>query len=256
MNVILVLSPHLDDAAFSVGPLLAKLSGRTKIVVATVFTKTESNLSDFALACQLDKGIPAEIDYMAVRRKEDMEWSKRIGAAALHGAFAEAPHRGYESVKALFGPILKTDMLGDSVGEWFIDLAETLKPRAILCPIGVGDHIDHIWVRKIAEDLFHQKIPLFFFKDQPYSSKFNSFCINDYLNTEYLWREVKVPLCCDSISQALFAATAYQTQIPFQFGNDDVMKITLGDAWMQHLSLFNADVVVESNDSFLQTIFG
>jgi len=254
MNVILVLSPHLDDAAFSVGPLLAQLSGRARIVVATVFTKTVSKLTDFALSCQLDKGIPAEVDYMAIRRKEDIEWSKRIGVEILHGPFMEAPHRGYQSAKDLFGPVLETDRLEDLLGKWFVDLAEKLKPSAIFCPIGVGNHIDHIWVRKVAEGLFHCKIPMFLFKDQPYSSKFNSFCINDYSNIEHLWREGKVPLCCSSISRAQFAAAAYETQISFQFGTDDLMKITLGQAWMPHLSLFSTDAVVESDD-FLKTIF-
>ena len=255
MTVILVLSPHLDDAAFSVGPLLAKLSGRAEIVVATAFAKTASNLSDFALSCQLDKGISAEIDYMAIRRKEDVEWSKRIGVEALHGAFVEAPHRGYQSVKALFGPVLKTDRLEDGLGKWLIYIAETIRPSVILCPIGLGNHIDHVWVRNLSEKLFDRRIPLFFFKDQPYSSKLVSFCINDYSNSAHSWRETKIPLCSISISKALNAAAAYRTQIPFQFGNADNMKNILGNAWMDNFPLFHTKEIFKSDPIFLQTVF-
>ena len=256
MTVILVLSPHLDDAAFSVGPLIAEFSGRAKIVVATVFTKTASKLTDFALSCQLDKGLPAEVDYMAIRRKEDMEWSKRIGADALHGTFAEAPNRGYRNVEELFGPLLEADKLEDVLREWFADITNYLKPRAILCPIGVGNHVDHVWVRKVAEASFYGEFPLFFFKDQPYSSKLNCLRIEDYSNASRIWKESTVPLCRSSLFRAQFAAEAYQTQISFQFGNVEKMKTMLSDAWMQHVSLFHNGVNAGSEDIFSSTVFG
>ena len=250
MNVILVLSPHLDDAAFSVGPLIAKFSSRAKIVVVTVFTKTASKLTDFALSCQLDKGLPAEVDYMAIRRKEDIEWSKRIGAEALHGTFLEAPHRGYRNAKELFGPLLEADKLEDVLRKWFLDLTTYLKPRAILCPVGVGNHVDHVWVRKVAEESFCGKFPLFFFKDQPYSSKLNCFRVDDYSYALRIWKEFRVPHCRSSLFRAQFAAEAYQTQISFQFGNVEEMKTTLSDAWMQHLSLFHSSAIAGSEDIF------
>ena len=254
MNVILVLSPHLDDAAFSVGPLIAEFSGRAKVVVATVFTKTAAMLTNFALSCQLDKGLPAEIDYMAIRREEDLEWAKRIGAVALHGAFLEAPHRGYESAKELFGPLLLADQLDYALSKWFLELGEQLKPNAILCPVGVGSHVDHVWVRKAAEALFLNKIPLFFFKDEPYSSKFNRLGINDYLNAIRPWQELKVPIGSDSLSRAQFSAAAYQSQIPFQFGNIDTMGITLAKAWMPQTSLFHTASIPALENIFLSTI--
>lgn len=253
MNVILVLSPHLDDAAFSVGPLLAEFSSRAKIVVATVFTNTASILTDFALSCQLDKGLPAEVDYMAIRREEDIVWANRIGAAALHGAFLEAPHRGYSSAQDLFGPLLMADKLDDVLGRWFKELAEKLKPSAILCPIGVGSHVDHVWVRKVAEALFLNKIPLFFFKDEPYSSKFDCLCINDYLKALRPWQELKIPVGWKSLSQAQFAAAAYQSQIPFQFGNIDTMEITLSNAWTRQTSLFHTNSITALDNIFLST---
>ena len=253
VNVILVLSPHLDDAAFSVGPLLAKFSNRARIVVATVFTKSELNLSGFALACQLDKGLPAEADYMAIRRKEDTEWARRIGAEVVHGALAEAPHRGYCSAKELFGPILEADKLNDLLTMWLVDLALTFKPNAILCPIGVGNHVDHLWIHKIARASLDPKFPLFFFKDQPYSSKLDPFYAEDYLGDANAWRKTEVPYFEGSLAAAQFAVEAYQTQMTFQFGNINQMKNTLCKAWGHSLFLFHTHMLAESDNIFLTT---
>ena len=72
MPTALALSPHLDDAAFSCGGTLARLAGAGwRVVVATAFTATVPEPSGFALACQLDKGLAPEVDYMALRRDED-----------------------------------------------------------------------------------------------------------------------------------------------------------------------------------------
>ena len=250
MTNVLVLSPHLDDAAFSVGPLLAELSKHASIVVATAFTKSESKLSQFALACQLDKGLSAEVDYMAIRRKEDIEWSRRISAQAVHGAFAEAPHRGYQSAQELFGPVLATDKLGDALKVWFSDLVQTFKPTTVLCPIAIGNHVDHQWVREIATASLDAKFPLFFFKDQPYAAKLNPFQVENYLGCVRAWCESNVSFSKSSLLTALFSAEAYQTQIPFQFGHTDKMRHTLREAWGLNLSLFHSDVIPLSDTMF------
>lgn len=253
MSVVLVLSPHLDDAAFSVGPLLAELSDRAKVFVATAFTKSEPKLSEFALACQLDKGLPANADYMAIRRCEDLEWSKRVGAQALHGALAEAPHRGYLSAKELFGDVLATDQLESALKAWLDILTSALEPTAILCPIGVGSHVDHVWVRSVAMATLGDKFPLFFFKDLPYASKLSSFHVEDYLGSPGSWHALKVPLSPAAVSKAQFAAEAYQTQIAFQFGHIDQMRNTLNDAWMRCLPLFYNHTFAEAAKVFSPT---
>lgn len=250
MSAILVISPHLDDAAFSVGPLLAEFADRAKIVVATVFTKSELNPAGFALACQLDKGLSAEADYMAIRRTEDIEWSKRIGAEAAHGAFAEAPHRGYHSSKELFGPALPTDDLEDVLTSWFLALAQTFEPSAILCPIGVGDHVDHVLVSKFARTSLESKFPLFFFKDQPYASKLNTFHVADYFGDVNAWHELRMPLSENSLAKAQFAVEAYKSQIPFQFGDVGKMRDTLSEAWIKTSSLFYIPEKTDINDAF------
>ena len=95
MPTALAISPHLDDAVFSAGGALARYArDGWRVVVATVFTASVQNPSGFALACQMDKGLSAEIDYMALRREEDAAACRVIGAVPAWLPFPEAPHRG------------------------------------------------------------------------------------------------------------------------------------------------------------------
>jgi len=54
------ISPHLDDAAFSAGGTIAMLADKGwAVTVVTVFTASVPQPQGFALACQLDKGLPS-----------------------------------------------------------------------------------------------------------------------------------------------------------------------------------------------------
>ncbi|MGB3801544.1 MAG: PIG-L family deacetylase, partial [Lewinella sp.] len=75
----LVFSPHLDDAAFSCGGWIASQQAGS-VTVVTCFTQSVEAPTGFALACQLDKGLTAEVDYMALRRAEDATAMDALGA--------------------------------------------------------------------------------------------------------------------------------------------------------------------------------
>jgi hypothetical protein len=97
------VSPHLDDAVFSAGGTLAALAAAGwRVRVVTCFTASVADPSPFALSTQLDKGLGAEIDYMALRRAEDAAALQRLGAEPVHLPLPEAPHRGYTSAPDLF----------------------------------------------------------------------------------------------------------------------------------------------------------
>ncbi|RZK75717.1 MAG: PIG-L family deacetylase, partial [Methylobacterium sp.] len=92
MPIALALSPHLDDAAFSCGGLLASLAREGwHVVMATLPVNSVADPTGFALACQLDKGLSAAIDYMALRRAEDIQAAAALGIAPpRHLPFREA----------------------------------------------------------------------------------------------------------------------------------------------------------------------
>lgn len=238
MKTTLILSPHLDDAAFSLGPLLAAIAPQTRAIVATAFTKSWPHPVGFALACQLDKGLPADTDYMAVRRKEDDEWAGRLGLEVVHGPFAEAPHRGYDSVQELFGPVLAADREDPGLTKWITGLISSLSPEIVFIPLALGNHVDHQWLRWSAGQAKEKLRHAVYFKDLPYASRLQDEDLSRHLGAVGCWQELSVSMDQEVVRRALAAAEAYQTQISFQFGGLDKMASLLGSAWGKSLTLY------------------
>ncbi|HYF56539.1 MAG TPA: PIG-L family deacetylase [Salinarimonas sp.] len=220
MPTALALSPHLDDAAFSCGGTLAMLADAGwRVVIATTFTSSVPEPTGFALACQLDKGLGPEVDYMALRRGED------AGAAAILGAepewlpLPEAPHRGYGSAEALFGPTLASDTVEAPLGAALAALVERVAPELILAPQAVGGHVDHVVLVRALRRLA-PAAPVLWWRDYPY-------CVRAVAPREPFaaafeaLEEIAVPLDPGALARRCEAALAYGSQIGFQFGGPD-----------------------------------
>ena len=205
----LFVSPHLDDVAFScAGTAMLLARDGWDVTVVTVFTRSVANPSGFALNCQLDKGLPREVDYMAMRREEDREFCRRAGLAEpLHLDFPEAPHRGYTCAADLFNGIHGDDSV--TIPEFSADL--------VFAPQGLGNHVDHLQVvRAITE-------PTVRYQDAPYAIRIGA----------------QSPLWVDTaavIEQKLWAIAAYETQVPFQFGSNAAMRDALTH-WPERFSV-------------------
>jgi LmbE family N-acetylglucosaminyl deacetylase len=224
MPTALFLSPHLDDVAFSCGGLAAALAARGwRAVVATVFTCSVHPAAGFALACQLDKGLPAEVDYMALRRTEDRDAMAALGAEARWLDLPEAPHRGYDSAPALFAGVRTGDAVADAVADHLRALLRELAPALVLAPQGLGNHADHLQVIRAV----HAACPaeaVVWYRDTPYSIR-----VPDARPGPSLagLAEAAVPLGAAALARKLDAATAYRTQLGFQFGGAEAARAAL-----------------------------
>ena len=217
----LALSPHLDDAAFSAGGTLARLAAAGwRVVMATVFTGSVPDPRGFALACQLDKGLPAEIDYMALRRAEDAAAADALGIAPpVHLPFREAPHRGYGSAPALFADVLRTDAIVPALSAAFAGLIAEAAPDLILAPQAVGGHVDHVQVVRALRAL-GPAAPILWWRDFPYTVR--SADPREPLRDLFADRPTHaVRFDADAAARKAAACAAYATQIGFQFGGVD-----------------------------------
>ena len=215
---VLAVSPHLDDAVFSAGATLSA-HARTgdKVTVLTCLTGNVAQPQGFALACQLDKGLAADVDYMALRREEDRDACAAIGADALHWDFLEAPHRGYDSAPSLFGKQSSDDGLADALGR---KLAEHLRENRydrIYGPWGVGRHVDHILVRQALELVASDVV---WWEDFPYA-------LREDAPPAGLTRR---PVAAQDVVRKVEGALCYTTQVPFQFGSPEQARRVLS-AW-------------------------
>ncbi|NVD45299.1 PIG-L deacetylase family protein [Qipengyuania atrilutea] len=224
MKRVLAVSPHLDDAVFSAGGTLAALADAgDEVTVLTCFTGNVAHPSGFALACQLDKGLDQRVDYMGLRRTEDVAACTEIGAQALHWPFLEAPHRGYESATALFAGRHEDDLIEDELLRALAYAIAAMQPDLIYGPMAVGNHVDHLAVRRALERTAEDVV---WWEDYPYAMRETEPPEGIYrsaLAQQYAERKTAATLC-------------YESQLGFQFGGPEQARAALMNWRMEGFS--------------------
>ena len=225
----LALSPHLDDAAFSCGGTLARLAGAGwRVVVATVFTASVPDPRGFALACQLDKGLGPEIDYMALRRAEDLAALRTLGATPVWLPFREAPHRGYDSAAALFADVRQEDAIVDDLTPALAALLAEQSPDLVLAPQAIGNHADHVQLVR-AMDRAGVEAPILWWRDFPYTVR-DASPSEPFRDRFMSLPECHVALSSDEAEAKRLACRAYPSQLGFQFGGPEGLDRRLAAA--------------------------
>jgi LmbE family N-acetylglucosaminyl deacetylase len=167
------LSPHLDDAALSLGGLIweqTQAGQRVSIWTICAGDPPSGDFSPFAESLHARWGIGWEA--IQVRRAEDIQSCRRLGAAYHHFdvpdcIYRRSPKTGnplYASEEALWVPVHADEkVLIDKIKK---DLLTTLpKGAKLVCPLTIGDHVDHRLTRAAAEKL---GIPLDYYAEYPY----------------------------------------------------------------------------------------
>jgi LmbE family N-acetylglucosaminyl deacetylase len=163
---LVVLSPHPDDAAFSVSlTIRTALARALPVRVITVFSR--SFFAPF--------GPDGDTDAVtALRRAEDDRWSRRLGPL-LTRVDLELPDAALTLERAgdtdpiapleLVGPdAVRRDVVASLLGPHVADAS------LVLAPLGLGRHLDHIIVRDAAITC----VPaphLMFYEDLPYAAE-------------------------------------------------------------------------------------
>ncbi len=213
---VTAVSPHLDDAAFSAGGTLAALAAAGhEVTVVTCFTASVPAPQGFALACQLDKGLPADVDYMALRRDEDAAAMAVLGATPLHLGLPEAPHRGYGSAPDLFAGVHD----GDEVWRTVRDLLEGVAGELWLAPQALGSHVDHLQVLRAVAGTGR---PVLWWRDSPYVLRDPGARPGPDLPAGLT--AVELP---QDLDRRADACARYATQLGFQFGGVEQMRTAL-----------------------------
>jgi LmbE family N-acetylglucosaminyl deacetylase len=103
---VVVVSPHLDDAAFSLGATIARAArAGAKVRVLTVFAG-DPDSSGPAAWWDRKAGFASEADAVRARRKEDEEACRILGATPVWLSFSDASYErqvDYESIRGEVG---------------------------------------------------------------------------------------------------------------------------------------------------------
>ncbi len=172
------ISPHLDDAVLSCGGLIFDQSqAGIPVEVWTICAgdAPPGPLAPMALSCHEEWGTGSAEETLALRRREDRRALEIVGAAGRYFDTPDCIYRRLPGGEALYpdrftGPRHphETDLDAAIAGS----LAAGLRPDdSLICPLGVGGHLDHVLVRQAAERLgrklrYYVDIPYFFTTSQ------------------------------------------------------------------------------------------
>jgi len=175
---ILVLSPHRDDAAFSLSIAITNwLTARHTVTILNVFTRSRyAPYSDAAFVHEND-----ELSYVsAMRLREDEHFLRRMTETLpkglknnLHMAdlnLKDAPIRLRIPVEELSDTAVNpADPAIEKIRKALTKQSETGAMEALVLPAALGKHIDHRTVREAAMPLT-TTIPAAFYEDLPYAT--------------------------------------------------------------------------------------
>lgn len=171
---IVVLSPHRDDAAFSLALSIdAWLEAGHKVQVLNCFTQSVyAPYSDVESLHSNDR-----LSFVtAVRRREDIAWNKLLaGRLQFHDLdLLDAPVRLNCSLDDIAAVEIRSGdrALARVAGAVAKVTRNATATTAVIAPMAVGNHIDHRITRQAAlEVLASSELPLAFYEDLPYAAR-------------------------------------------------------------------------------------
>jgi LmbE family N-acetylglucosaminyl deacetylase len=167
------LSPHFDDVALSCGGLVwEQARGGSQVEIWTVCAGEipAGELSPFASQLHARWGTGSAT--VAQREAEDRAACAILGAGILCFDIPDAIYRKsretgeylYAGEEAIFGTLERGEE--DTIARLAAQFLEKLSAGAqLVCPLALGDHVDHQLVREAAE---RTRLSLRYYADYPY----------------------------------------------------------------------------------------
>ncbi len=234
----LVLSPHYDDAVFSCGGLIARLTaaGRQVLVATVCAAPPAARLSPYAASLHRRWGAssgaePASAEAMiAHRRAEDEAALARIGATGAYLDLPDCIYRTdpggdwlYQGDEAIFGPVASADApAATRIAAAMAELPVVRPDTRVLAPLAVGNHVDHQLVRAAAERFATSRgLRLGYYEDMPYAAAEGA--VAAVLGDEAGWRPRLHSLGADHLSAKIAAMAEYASQIGSFWPDEAIM---------------------------------
>ncbi|MCL4467196.1 MAG: PIG-L family deacetylase [Chloroflexi bacterium] len=159
MATVVIISPHIDDAVFSLGSYLEQLVRHHSVSVINVFS-----LSTFAFREMLP---PRRATL--IREFEDGLAMRTVGVPDSHYLrFPEALLRGYSLVDLRSESAEHSVANSDLVPQVSARLVQLVPPDSfVLAPAAFGSNVDHIVTRMVCERLAAKVV---YYADLPYAA--------------------------------------------------------------------------------------
>ena len=226
------LSPHLDDAVLSCGGIIAK-QRKAGIPVEiwnwmSGIPADDMPLSDLARSVHAEWGLASVKDVYTARLAEDRLAASRVDASLRYFDFLDCIYRRADDGEILYPdeifvlPHAADEKLVTRIAEAIV---ADLRPDDILVsPLSIGNHPDHVIVRRAAEKTGH---PLCYYADIPYSIWYPEQLakMTKGLKTETF------PFSEEMLKNWQEAVAAYAAPVEVLFGGEEMMKDALKLYW-------------------------
>jgi len=217
-SIIQIFSPHFDDAVLSCGEhILYWQHQGYEVLVTTVFNSFKAHVlsQDSIEFMQKGNSLSAQ-EFENVRSKEDYSAMQELNIKQFQSlGYVDAGFREQDSAPTYINHLELFDgHIKDNI-KWqntFIsDLQKSILPKSrVIIPLGVGNHVDHILVKRAIEQSLVPNI--YYYIDIPYAFSFSNWkpsyikkCL--YLSHSLLW----------SSEKKITAVNKYTSQVPILF---------------------------------------
>jgi LmbE family N-acetylglucosaminyl deacetylase len=211
-----IISPHPDDAAFSVGGLLTRLPEADVLLITCFSSSCTSDRNDAPVTTR-------------ERKLEDDAYSKFIGANLVRLGLPDSglrSNRGRETLSEGHEMQLRSE-LKDQLGTVIKDPANMI----LFFPLAIGEHPDHIHCRDIALGYFSAQ-KLVFYEDLPYGQFAGGPAIvNSIVRQCYPHlRDLPVPLSPEQMKRKMEGLDLYKSQLHPKWRSDIALYASASSA--------------------------
>lgn len=155
----LLLSPHPDDIAWSLGATVARLrAADVEMHVLTFFGRTRYAPGHATHGRE---------EASRVRRAEEQAWATVAGVHLRSFELPDASLRGYDDDTEM-GPTPDPELVRE-VARCLSTTLDELRPELLFAPAAAGGHVDHAAVR-LAVSSVRTDAEVFWFADLPYAA--------------------------------------------------------------------------------------
>lgn len=173
---IMALSPHCDDAVWSLGGLIARLaSGGSLVQVVTAFDQITPDISSVGSALLQRAGLSAS-EASRERRSEDATACATVQATAVHLGLLDAVSRcpaHYATPHDLAGGEARVASSDPGARQLHRKLMQfvgvSAEPVVLLAPLAVGGHVDHLISAAVAVGMSDAFAEVWLYGEFPYA---------------------------------------------------------------------------------------
>jgi LmbE family N-acetylglucosaminyl deacetylase len=209
MDTVTILSPHQDDAGFSLALTIGEfVRAGHRVRIVNCFTES-------AYAPHTSASSVSEIG--AVRSREDREFASRIGNGieVVDLGLRDAPLRLGCDVSQVRSR--KPGEIDREAGAKILESLSGIGSDLVLAPLGVGGHIDHLVVRDVGIQMAKDTHRVIFYEDLPYAAELRACCFERAVRgfARRLGRPIRAAWIrgAAGMGAKLFAIQAYSSQL-------------------------------------------